>query len=102
MEIFVGIKTNLRRKGLLRYDHPHAKLINIAQYLVISILMITNLPTAFWLMIIDAKTFSEQAEALFTHVPGIFSVLSYLTLLWQRKQVTKLFLEFHAIIEGRK
>lgn len=102
MEIFVGIKTDMRRKGLLRYDHPHAKLISIAQYFVISILMISNLSTAFWFMIIDAKTFSEQAEASFTHVPGTSSVLSYLILLWQRKQVTKLFFEFDSIIEGRK
>lgn len=102
MEIFVGIKKNLRRKGILIYDHPHAKSINIAQCLLISVILVGYIISAAWYIFFEAETFSEQVDAIFPVIPGIFAYSMYLDSLRQRKQLMDLMLEFQTIIGNRK
>lgn len=102
MEIFLGIQFDMRRKGLLYYNHPYSEVINFVQCLFILILMVTNIPTCIWFILIEAKSFSEQAEALFTFVPIFFGNLEYFALLWQRKELIEFIFEFQSMINDRK
>lgn len=102
MEIFVGIKVDMRRKGLLKYDHPCAELIRIAQYFLIIATMVTSSITEIIFVVYDAKTFSEKADGLACFVPPFFSCVMYLILLWQRNQILELMKKIQSIINDRK
>lgn len=101
MEIFVKIKTDLRRIGVLQFDHPFANRINIIQYFVVFLMTCIYCLTSLWFLIFEAKTFIEQVESFTPFITGLHSLLMYCTLFWQRKKLLNLINEFESIIDNR-
>lgn len=102
MEIFIGIKDDLRRMGLLAYDHPYKKSITIFQYFFIYSSLFIHFLTPLWFSLFKAQTFYQRAESIFPFVAGFFATLMYSDLLWLGNRFSELIVEFEFIIKNRK
>lgn len=102
MDIFIGIKNDFRLMGCFEYDHPHKKLIKIAQNLFFFGGLVIYTTTSFWFFLYEAKTFTEHVESYIPGVCGLNVIFTYCCYLWQRKELLELMMEFASIIESRK
>lgn len=102
MEIFVGIKTDLRRMGCLLFDHPRKKLINTVQHFFFYSIMFSYFIDPLWFFLTEAKTFNEYVESLTPCISGFLDSMMYSTLLWNRDELLEMMAEFGSIIQSRK
>lgn len=102
MEILIGIKNNMRKTGLLLFDHPYSKFINFAQCFLISGIVFVAFLTPLWFFIFEAETFIEYIESTMPICATLFNMMTYYTLLWQRKKIFKLIIEYQSMIARRK
>lgn len=102
MEIFFGLKNDLRKIGLLTFDHSCRKLINLLQCFIISCNLFIYSATTLCFLIFEAVTFHDYVESFVPFIIGFLGFLLYCTLLWQRTEILKLIMEFQFMIENRK
>lgn len=102
MEIFVGIKNDLRRLGCLHYDHPHKKLLNTIQLSVFFGISVVYFSTLLWFLIFEVKTFTDYVESFGPNFCGLIVIFNHLSFLWQREELLDLMMEFEHMIEKRK
>lgn len=92
----------MRKTGLLPFDHPHSKLINVAQCFLISGIIFVAFLTPLWFFIFEAETFIEYIESTMTICATLFNMMTYYTLLWQRNKIFELIMEYQLMIAQRK
>lgn len=102
MEILIGIKNDLRRLGILEFDHPYSKFISFAQFCLVVGFICVDFSTPLWFFIFDAQTFIQRVESSMPISAGFLSLTAYCTLSWQREKILKLITEYESMIAQRK
>lgn len=102
MEILIGMKNDMRKLGLLRFDHPYSKIINFGQYFLIIGIWFLNISAASWYLMFESKTFIEYIDCGMPVYSGFLNMATYCTLIWQRKKIFDLIMEYDATIAKRK
>lgn len=102
MEIFIEIKRDLRRLGILEYNHSYSKSISFAQYSLIVVLLFTDFTTPLWFFFYNAQTFIEHVEAALPIFCGFLSLMAYCTYSSQGGKIIELITEYEMLIAQRK
>lgn len=102
MEIFIGIKNDIRGLGLLPIDHPFSKLISIIQHFLIFGLIFSDFASPLWACIFEAETFIQYVEAALPITASFLSALAYCRLIWKQKIIIELIREYELIIAQRE
>lgn len=102
MEIFTGIKSDLRRLGCILYDHPYKKLLNVIHRCLFLITSFLYFSTPLWFFLFKAETFTDYVESYIPTTTGSIAFSTYCCYLWQRKEILELIMEFESMIGARK
>lgn len=102
MEIFIRIKNDLRRMGVLQIDHPYSKIINIFHYFLIFVIIFGFSASALCFFLFNAETFNEHIDSFTPVLIGLFTFSVNCFLYVQRTKLLGLIKEFESIIENRK
>lgn len=104
MEIFIGIKKMLRIVGLLKFEHPNAKIekmVNIFQSFIRFVVTPSFFLSILWFFYFRADTFFEKLFALVHFITFSSMIAEYCILLWKREQILELLTQFESKIRER-
>lgn len=92
MELPKALKTKFRVLGVLPWPNSKGFPIHYLLIVLMYATLIDSLTFTLWFLLWDVETFGELAQSLICMVVGIFYMMIYTRVIWQRKQ-------FAAIIE---
>lgn len=102
MDIFAGIKNDLRRMGCFQYDHPSKKIINIIIYCSNFMILFISCSSSLCFFIYEAETFNDRVESFIPTICSSIALFTCCCYLWQRKELSELMREFESMIDNRK
>lgn len=102
MEIFVKIKWFLRFLGVLIIDRPNGKAVSVVLNIMCLSPVMFLIIASMLFILFEAKTFSEQAEAIYPLCAMSYTFVACFILIFRRCQILQLFNQLDSKIEERK